>query len=338
MIASRRSIARLAGALLLMAAGARAEEPEVEPAREALLPRVVTGFIRVKFTAGHLVVVRLADEWSGGMPAPADYRLELFDREGKPELVRAPGVEVEDATSLQVLDAEVAPNGILVVAMEAAGPGDRRPVAYLVEYDIRSGTLLRRLRTDPVACTELATEGEAIWCLGFDDLERDDAPLVYRFTVAGDLAGTLFPVNQLPGALYSQSRGPYSTLVAGDGHAAAWLLDRDDLLLWDERLTHARCVAAPRPAPPDAAGDDELAMLPGGRLLGWLVAPDQPPHARTPERALYEVSPSGACRPVPGFPRGLPYLLVGSDRGQLVFLDVPLGKLLWYPVAAEPGR
>ncbi len=197
-------VGRAANALVaLLASGAAlAGDPSVQPVREVLLPRVVTGFHRVKFSAGHLLIARLSDEWSGGMTAPADYRLEVLDRDGNTVLLRTPGAEVQDATWLLVHDVALAPDGILVVAMRATGPADRWRAAFLVKYDIRSGALLGRVRTDPLTCLDLATEGTSIWCLGFGYWGREsDPPLIYRFSIPGELLDTRFAVSELAGEL-----------------------------------------------------------------------------------------------------------------------------------------
>ena len=168
----RMSIAAIGLASALASWGAAYAWQPLEPSRKALLPAPVAASVRTKFCGGHLVVARLADDWTGGIPAPRDWRVEVFDRDGAPVLSYVPGVETVGATMLEVLDVAVAAGDVLVVSLEA-----------------------------------------------------------------------------------------------GDGRAAAWPRGRDDLLRWEENGAQPRCLAALRPTPAEVAGGDELAMLPGGRLL-----------------------------------------------------------------------
>jgi hypothetical protein len=306
--------------------------------RSVTLPPAHAHPAEVAVVAGHVVVIQRG---ASRIPAPAELRVAVLDRDGQELLGVTPGLDVPDATALSLRAATVGPGGLLVVNVVVRDASGRRG-SVILAYDLQRKTLLRTFRTDPVACLELAATTGSIWCLGVDSDKmgpepRRDFDLVYRYSLTGELQRHFVPRVGFAGEPIAPTGRTEPQLVTDGSEFAAWLPASGALLRWDADGTDVRRLELfARAGDEDPAGD-ELVMLRGGRIVGLVAASGDGTSTSPAPRRLAELGGDGRFTPIEGvtLDAGPSVSLVGSDDESVVLFDRRSATLTWVPVAAR---
>jgi hypothetical protein len=313
----------IAMAVLVAAASwvAGAAAAEQEP-RQVMLPRTSVTPSVAKYADGRFV---LLDGAGHDLPGARFSSVSVLDGDGR-ELVEADG-ENPPPDAFRLDDAALTPDGMLVVA----GWLDAGHDPVLAEYDLRSRKVARIVHTAPVGCRAIAADASGIWCVGVDieaTNARTDYDVVYRFTLAGERAQSLF--RKRTDARRDRVWHSPDQLVFGGGRFVAWLPGDEELLSWGPLGDAPRRLTLAAPA---EVSRSELGVLGDGTavLLTHVGRDAEEPHR--PRRALFAVGSAGGLERRPDlcllFPAG--YTPAGIDGDELVFLDRQGRRFVWMP-------
>lgn len=306
------------------------------PLKEVALPAAHKSPAAVKFSAGNIVVIHRAGT---RRPRPTDSHVAVLDRNGKERLVTTPGLDVEGTRVASVVDAIVTADDVLVVSAYVWNE-DGKSASLLMSYNVAKQTLLRTVRTNPVACEALAAVGANIWCIGVD-VEKfnsgdSDYNVLHEFDADGKLLRSRIRSSEIAAPAFKQKASAGPQIVAGDQGFVAWLPASEALF----RLTNDGSLirrAPLAPTPVDFVIGDALCLLPGGRLVAVRTTASKLEGSPLPRRGLFGIGDDGEITPLGGSAQELPagYLLAGTDGSRLVFYSALSRSVVWLSPPAQ---
>ena len=307
--------------------------------REFSLPEARGNPAVVKFLSGKLVLIfRNATR----VPGPEDDTVVVLDRNGHEVFARNPGLDVPETRVANMYDATLGENGVLVIAMALVDTGGRA-VSALMQYQVADGRLLRIVRTNPVKCRTVAADGDKVWCLGYnvesEHLGAMDYDVVYCFASSGEILRSLFPRSNLSRFPFSWRGSTESQLVGMHGEFAAWLPGSNALLRWQSGGNNPRQLSVVPPTPEDSKVDDEIVILPDGKVVGLLAMGNQGGVPLRPVRTPYILTDGGQFSRLPSW-REVPTgdYLAGADGEDMVFFRRQTRSVLWLSLTNSPSK
>jgi hypothetical protein len=151
----------------------------------------------------------------------------------------------------------------------------------LVQYDARSGALLRIVRTHPIRCLSIASAGNGdLWCLGYNREERRAAGrtnhyrILHQFTPQGTIVASHILradiATSLPVEFLSRHGNPTVSVLSSE-RVCVWLPAVQQVVVLDVASGNVRFL----PVPPASATDvfHSVAFRPNGEMFAFLPFP-----------------------------------------------------------------